>query len=107
MECGENKKRVKAFIEDRLSVSQERRFISHIGSCPSCYEEAETQYLLDRVGRTLSGENTDYDFNGAFAREVLKRRRMIFRVYLFYLLALLLFLSSLFLAAYYFFTKVL
>ena len=46
MKCSETEQFIQLYIDDQLTGPQLRDFLTHIESCPKCYEEMEINYLI-------------------------------------------------------------
>lgn len=46
MDCKEAKNRVNGYIEGTLTDKECSEFIEHVRSCPDCYEELETYFII-------------------------------------------------------------
>ena len=46
MDCRTAESLVNAYINRTISLDQLQEFIRHVRSCPSCYEELETYYIV-------------------------------------------------------------
>ena len=86
----------KDFIEDGLKPSDVRKYLRHIDGCSSCRSEAETYFLLDRVRQSLDQDarTADYDFKGAFEKEVAAKKHTLHMIALFRVLTVLLLLAA-------------
>ena len=48
-ECRETMAQISAFLSDSLSERELQRFLEHVRSCPQCYKELETNYMVERT----------------------------------------------------------
>ena len=96
MNCREASRITKDFIEDRLKPADVRKYLRHIDGCEACRNETETYFLLDRVRQSLDkdAKNADYDFQGAFEREIAAKKHTLRMIYLFRSLTVLIFLAA-------------
>ena len=46
MDCKEAKNRVNGYIEGTLTNKECTEFIEHVRSCPDCYDELETYFII-------------------------------------------------------------
>ena len=81
MTCREAELLVRPYIKNELTDDQIKAFISHVRSCPSCYEELETYYTiyttLDVLDQDKAAEG--YDFSGQLEEDLLRKEDMIRR----------------------------
>lgn len=96
MNCREASRITKDFIEDRLKPADVRKYLRHIDSCEACRTETETYFLLDRVRQSLDrdAKDADYDFQGAFEREMASKKHTLRMIYLFRSLTVLISLAA-------------
>lgn len=58
--CRETEYYINEFIEVVLTGDKLSMFLNHVKSCPACYEELETRYLLaEALSRVENGETID------------------------------------------------
>ena len=63
MTCEETKAHMKAYLADKMPARELEAFLEHIRSCPACYEELETNYIIERVLDILNDKaKEEYDF---------------------------------------------
>ena len=55
MNCQDMDKTIPLFINDNLRGNDLRDFLLHVESCPICYEEMETEFLLKEALLRLEG----------------------------------------------------
>ena len=48
-ECRETVAMIPAFLSDSLTDRELRRFLLHVRTCPRCYKELETNYMVERT----------------------------------------------------------
>lgn len=63
MTCQEIQKMVTPYIEDQLSDKELEQFISHVKTCPECYEELETYFIINLATRVLDGNSSAKNYN--------------------------------------------
>ncbi|MDD3277895.1 MAG: zf-HC2 domain-containing protein [Lachnospiraceae bacterium] len=51
--CQEITKMVSRYIDNQLNDKEMESFIQHVRSCPSCYEELETYFIISLATRVL------------------------------------------------------
>ncbi len=62
MNCRQAEKDVQPYIEGKLSDEECEAFISHVRTCPSCYDELETYYTIYYALRYLDDDkNRSYN----------------------------------------------
>ena len=80
MDCFEAKELAGEYINRSLPSQKMEEFIAHVRSCPSCYDELETYFIVDEALNQLSEEGeTELDFKKLLDQD-LKRseRRLVF-----------------------------
>ena len=97
MTCEEASRMTNDFVEDRLRPADVRKYLRHIDGCKSCRFEAETHFLLDRVRLSLEEDAKDanYDFKGAFEKEIAQKKHTLRMISLFRSLTFLILLAIL------------
>ncbi len=65
MDCKEAKSLVNDYLSGNMDDPTCQAFIGHVKGCPSCYEELETYYTIDRVLSYLEdgGDNESQSYN--------------------------------------------
>ncbi|MCR5591525.1 MAG: zf-HC2 domain-containing protein [Lachnospiraceae bacterium] len=57
IDCDVCEQNMNAFIENKLVGEHLWQFLTHVESCPDCYEELEIKYLIaEALGRLENGE---------------------------------------------------
>ncbi|MCR5687037.1 MAG: hypothetical protein K6G58_03375 [Lachnospiraceae bacterium] len=57
IDCAACEQNMNAFIENRLVGEMLWQFLTHVESCPECFEELEIRYLIaEALGRLENGE---------------------------------------------------
>ena len=57
IDCAVCEQNMNAFIENRLVGEMLWQFLTHVESCPECFEELEIRYLIaEALGRLENGE---------------------------------------------------
>ena len=81
MNCREAELKVRPYIYDELTDEELEAFISHIRSCPSCYDELETYYTIYKTLNILdSNEATDIsDVHRLLENDLLRKENSINR----------------------------
>lgn len=63
MTCQEIQKMVTPYIEDQLNDKELEIFISHVHTCPKCYEELETYFIISLATQVLDGSGSAKNYN--------------------------------------------
>lgn len=82
MDCRTAESLVNAYINRTLPVEQLEDFIKHVRSCPSCYEELETYYIVHFAIRHLDdedGENMTFDMHKMLEQDLHNREHYVHR----------------------------
>ncbi len=82
MDCRTAESLVNAYINRTMSVDQLEDFIRHVRSCPSCYEELETYYIVHFAIRHLDdedGENMTFDMHKMMEQDLHNREHFVHR----------------------------
>ena len=79
--CREIISMIPDYLEGRLSGHQLEHFLEHIRSCPDCYEELETNYM---VGKTIDyldrkEQSASFDFKPMLENDMEKQEESIIR----------------------------
>lgn len=79
MDCRTAESMVNRYIDHTLKVDELEEFLDHVESCPSCYDELETYFIVHEVTQQLDdqAENTVLDFKTLLAQDIRKSRRYI------------------------------
>ena len=57
MDCRTAESMVTRFIDHSLSVNELEEFLDHIETCPSCYDELETYFIVHEAMRRRTGQS--------------------------------------------------
>lgn len=80
MLCNECQSMIRDYLKDRLTPKELERFLVHIRSCPECYEELETYFIISFATRLLDeGAEVSYDLTGILKEDLEKKERMLRR----------------------------
>ena len=75
MDCQNAEGLIDRYIARSLDTKTMAEFLEHVQSCPSCYQELETGFMVNAAMQHLSDEDdTDLDFR-RLLRQDLKRTR--------------------------------
>ena len=79
MDCRTAESMVNRYIDHTLKVDELEEFLDHVESCPSCYDELETYFIVHEVTQQLDdqAENTVLDFKTLLAQDIRKSKRYI------------------------------
>ena len=79
MDCRTAESMVNRYIDHTLRVDELEEFLDHVESCPSCYDELETYFIVHEVTQQLDNqtEDTVLDFKKLLAQDIKKSRRYI------------------------------
>ncbi|MDO5147161.1 MAG: zf-HC2 domain-containing protein [Eubacteriales bacterium] len=71
MNCQETQSNIMNYINDRLSQEETKEFLSHVRSCPDCWDELEINYILFVGMRQLDdGEVLSADFQEKLREDI-------------------------------------
>lgn len=70
MVCRDWQRKIPDFLDNRMPVTEEEKFIAHVRTCTDCYEELEIMYMLAEGLKELEND-TDNSFN---FRHMLERK---------------------------------
>lgn len=79
MDCRTAESMVTRFIDHSLSVNELEEFLDHIETCPSCYDELETYFIVHEAMQQLDEkeDGTVLDFKKLLEQEIRRSRRSI------------------------------
>ena len=77
MDCRTAESMVTRFIDHSLSVNELEEFLDHIETCPSCYDELETYFIVHEAMQQLDEDGTVLDFRKLLEQEIRRSRRSI------------------------------
>lgn len=79
MDCRTAESMVTRFIDHCLSVNELEEFLDHIETCPSCYDELETYFIVHEAMQQLDEkeDGTVLDFKKLLEQEIRRSRRSI------------------------------
>ena len=77
--CRKAEEMVTKYINHTLSVDELEEFLDHVESCPSCYDELETYFIVHRAMQQLDekDDGTVYDFRKLLQQDIRRSRRYI------------------------------
>lgn len=80
MKCETALLEIDAYINGELNQRELEKFIEHVKSCPSCYDELETHYTISEGIRYLEEDRTEaYNIPKMLKKDLEKKERMIRR----------------------------
>ena len=79
--CREAKDLVKAYIDGTMSDRECTRFLDHVMSCPDCYDELETYFIVDYSLKYLDEDSSgrSYDMQKVLKDDIRWNERRIWR----------------------------
>lgn len=77
MECKEAEALVGSYMDHSLNGKELEEFLEHVESCPYCYEELETWFIVNEATRHLDQEDSesDLDFRELLKQDIRKRKK--------------------------------
>lgn len=70
----EAKSYVEAYIDHNLPERKQAEFIKHVQSCPECFQELETYFIVDVALKYFDNNKGDtYDIRGLLQQDLDKR----------------------------------
>ena len=80
VDCKKAESLVGRYLNHSLSGQELEEFLEHMETCPSCYEELETCFIVNEATRHLDQEDSesDLDFQELLKRDIRKRKHEIF-----------------------------
>ncbi len=78
MDCRTAESMVTRFIDHSLSVNELEEFLDHIETCPSCYDELETYFIVHEAMQQLDEkeDGTVLDFKKLLEQEIRRSRTL-------------------------------
>ena len=71
MTCKECQNMIQDYLKNRLKAKELEGFIEHVRSCPDCYEELETYFIIGLATRVLEeGADVSYDIKAMLLQEL-------------------------------------
>ncbi len=77
MKCSDTEQYIQMYIDDRLTGSQLREFLTHIEECPKCYEEMEINYLIKEALIRLE-DGTTFDLQKELQQKIQNSKNCLF-----------------------------
>ena len=79
IDCRQAETLVARYINHTLSTDELEEFLDHIETCPSCYDELETYFIVHEAMQQLDEEEdgTVLDFKKLLEQEIRRSRRSI------------------------------
>lgn len=79
MDCRTAESMVTRYIDHTLKVDELEEFLDHVESCPSCYDELETYFIVHEVTQQLDDQEDGVvlDFQNLLTQDIRKSRRYI------------------------------
>ncbi|MDD7738563.1 MAG: zf-HC2 domain-containing protein [Fusicatenibacter sp.] len=80
MNCQEAEKLIQPYIKGNIPDKNLEAFIAHVRKCPSCYEELETYFIVNKaVAYFDDAEQTSYNLKGLLERDLREKEQMVKR----------------------------
>lgn len=80
MTCKECQNMIRDYLENRLKAKELEGFIEHVRSCPDCYEELETYFIIGLATRVLDeGADISFDIKAMLLQELQEKELMLKR----------------------------
>lgn len=87
MDCRTCESMVTRYINHSLTVEELEAFLDHVESCPSCYEELETNFVVHEALQQLDEtDDGNLDFRSLLEQDIHKSRRYLRKNRLFHLM---------------------
>lgn len=84
MDCEIAEEMVNRYINHTLSLEEMESFLEHISTCPSCYEELETCFIvneaMERLARDEKEEEGALDFRQLLDQDICRSQKYIRRM---------------------------
>ena len=79
LDCRTEESMVNRYIDHTLNVDELEEFLDHVESCPSCYDELETYFIVHEVTQQLDEQEngTVLDFKDLLTQDIRRARRYI------------------------------
>lgn len=78
MKCKDAEKMIPAFLADELDYDETKLFLSHIESCPECYEELTIQTLVTEGMNQLESGNS-FNLQGTVDYKISNGKNHLFK----------------------------
>lgn len=80
MECERAEKLIQTYVRDRMPEKEMEEFIAHVRSCPACYDELETYFIINHAARYLDNDETaSYNLKGLLEEDLKEKERSVRR----------------------------
>ena len=80
MTCKECQNMIQDYLKNGLKAKELEGFIEHVRSCPDCYEELETYFIIGLATRVLEeGADVSYDIKAMLLQELQEKELMLMR----------------------------
>ena len=79
LDCRTAESMVNRYIDHTLNVDELEEFLDHVESCPSCYDELETYFIVHEVTQQLDEQENGIvlDFKDLLTQDIRRARRYI------------------------------
>ena len=80
MDCKHAQSLIAPYIQDKLGPRELEEFILHVESCPECYDELETYFMLNRALQFLDEENgASYNLKSLLVKDLRAKKHRLAR----------------------------
>ena len=84
MDCQTAEEMVNRYINHTLSLEEMESFLEHISSCPSCYDELETCFIVNEAMERLAQDDEEeegvLDFRRLLDQDICRSKKYIRRM---------------------------
>lgn len=78
MDCRTAQSLINSYIEKKLTVEQLDQFLKHVESCPSCYDELETYFIVYYAMKRLDNDKEgSFNMSKLLQEDMKKRKRQV------------------------------
>ncbi len=78
MECKHVQSLIPQYLADELESRELEAFIRHVETCPECYDELETYFMLNRALKFLDDENgSSYNLKSLLEKDIRTRKHQL------------------------------
>lgn len=78
MDCRTAQSLINSYIEKKMTVEQLEQFLKHVESCPSCYDELETYFIVYYAMKRLDNDKEgSFNMSKLLHEDMKKRKRQV------------------------------
>ena len=78
MDCRTAQSLINSYIEKKLTVEQLDQFLKNVESCPSCYDELETYFIVYYAMKRLDNDKEgSFNMSKLLQEDMKKRKRQV------------------------------